>query len=94
MQFLFAVEDVFSITGQGCVLVPGVPHDFAHELKSGAPLLICTPQGEHIHTHIEYFVSVRSTRTLNHIPFSLPAMINKERIPTGSQVYLQDDVKK
>ncbi|MDP9513130.1 hypothetical protein Q7O56_29275 [Pseudomonas protegens] len=94
MQFLFEVEDVFSITGQGCVLAPGAPQAFMRELKNGAPLLICTPQGEHIYTHIDFFVSVKKTQPLSHTPFSLPSMIKKESIPAGSKVYLEDDAKK
>jgi hypothetical protein len=41
--FLFRVEDVFAITGRGCVLVPGIPRSFAIPIKRGAPLELRRP---------------------------------------------------
>lgn len=88
MQFLFEIEDVFDIGGRGCVLVPGVPYAFGRDVKTGAQLLIETPQGAQVRTNIAAFEMINRGRLMVHAPFSLPRAVAKASLPVGSKVYL------
>lgn len=88
MQFLFEIEDVFDIGGRGCVLVPGVPYAFGQDVKTGAQLLIETPQGAQVRTNIAAFEMINRGRPMVHAPFSLPRAVAKASLPVGSKVYL------
>lgn len=88
MQFLCEIEDVFDIGGRGCVLVPGVPYAFGPDVKTGAQLLIETPQGAQVRTNIAAFEMIHRGRPMVHAPFPLPRAVAKASLPVGSKVYL------
>jgi hypothetical protein len=90
MRQLFEIEDVFVLTGRGCVLVPGVPHAFTGSVKAGATIVVEPPSGRAFETRIVAFESVNRGRPTEHIAFSVPASIGKDQLPVGSKVFLRE----
>lgn len=89
MQWLFKIEDVFDITGRGCVLAPGIPYSLGLDVKVGTPLTVVTPSGERLQTRIASFESFhRRDRGLTHAAFAVDR--DKAQLPVGSEVYLVD----
>lgn len=90
MRQLFEIEDVFDLTGRGCVLVPGVPHAFPGSVKAGATILIEPPSGRAFETRIVAFELVNRGRLAGHTPFSVLGSIGKGQLPVGSKVLLRE----
>jgi hypothetical protein len=91
MQWLFKIEDVFDITGRGCVLAPGIPYSLGLEVKAGAPLTVVTPSGERLQTRISSFESFHQRdEGLTHAAFAVDRAVAKAQLPVGSDVYLAD----
>lgn len=91
MQWLFKIEDVFDISGRGCVLAPGIPYSLGLDVKAGAPLTVVTPSGERLRTRIASFEGFhRRDRGLTHAAFALDREVEKAQLPIGSDVYLSD----
>lgn len=92
LLFLFEIEDVFSIPGRGCVIVPGIPYSFAGDVRADAHILIETPSGSRLETTIAAFEMINRGKPVEHAPFSLPRTITKEQLPVGSRVYLASEL--
>lgn len=90
MQFLFEIEDVFDISGRGCVLVPGVPDSLRRYTNAGDQILIISPEGEQLQTSIAAFEMIERGRPMVHAAFSLPGSVDKASLPIGSKVYHLD----
>ena len=90
MRQLFQIEDVFDLTGRGCVLVPGVPRAFPVSVKAGASIVIEPPSGRAFETRIVAFERVNRGRPVDHVAFSVPASIGKDQLPVGSRVFLRE----
>lgn len=91
MQFLFEIEDVFDISGRGCVVVPGIPCSFASDVRVGSRLLVEAPSGARLETTILAFELINRGRRTEHAPFMVPRSILKEQLPIGSRVFLMRD---
>ena len=92
MLNLFAIEDVFDITGRGCVLAPGIPHSLGLNIRIGAHLLIVSPFGGRIRTQISSFEMLHTrTHGLSHAPFAVSSEIKKEQLELGSKVFLIEE---
>jgi hypothetical protein len=89
MQLLCVIEDVFEISGRGCVVVPGVPHGLPVPLSPGARVLIEAPTGKKFEIEIAGFEMVNRGRPLSHVPF-LVKNVAKDALPIGSRVFLGD----
>lgn len=89
MQFLFTIEDVFDISGRGCIVVPGIPYSLGLNVKVGAPVLIVSPEGDRLHTRIEAFEMVhRRTEAPTHAAFAVERDVQKASLKIGSSMYL------
>lgn len=91
MQLICTIENVFHITGRGCVVVPGIPYDFPIPVGIGAQLLIETPSGEHVRSTFAGVEMINRGKPMNHAPFSVPSNITKNQLPVGSKVFLVED---
>lgn len=92
MQFLFQIEDVFDISGRGCVVVPGIPYSLPDGVSVGAHIVVETPSGSRLETTISAFEMINRGKLMEHAPFSVPRTISKEQLPVGSRVFLVSGV--
>jgi len=92
MRFLFQIEDVFDISGRGCVVVPGIPFTFPESVRVGAHILVEAPSGSRLETTISAFEMINRGKLMDHAPFSLPREVSKAQLPIGSRVYLLEAV--
>jgi translation elongation factor EF-Tu-like GTPase len=60
--FISKVEDIFQISGRGCVVVPGIPKDGGFRLKVGDPLLLRRPDGTELSTTLRGIEMVEPRR--------------------------------
>jgi translation elongation factor EF-Tu-like GTPase len=88
---LFVVEDVFQITGRGCVLAPGIPSG-APPVKVGSLLRLELPNGtvrETVVAGLEMLnFGARPRPAIISVPILLPREIRKEDVPSGTRVFL------
>jgi hypothetical protein len=77
---LFIVEDVFSITGQGLVLTPGLGN---HYVPIGTKIRLVRPDGSVLHAAIRGIVF--ETRDI-----SIGQEWTKADIPIGTEVWLAE----
>ena len=87
VTFISKVEDVFEISGRGCVVVPGVPGDFSHvELKIGDRVVLKRPNGSEIETTLRGF-EMGSRHPSCCIPILLGKELNKAMVPLGTDLW-------
>ena len=84
-MFLFKVEDIFSITGCGLVLVPGLGTNQGR-VNSGMPIKLRRPDQTELQTVIAGIVF--QTRDIALLP-----SITKEEVPIGTEVWLEQEIK-
>jgi len=83
--FVFTVEDVFCITGRGCVVVAGMP-DHKLFLKPGDGILLKRPDGSEVETTIRG-VDAGIRRENGTAIAILLADVTKADIPIGTEVW-------
>lgn len=92
MRFLCTVEDVFEISGRGCVLTPGLTEAAAGDIKIRAkdPIQLRRPDGSMVRTHIHAveFLDGPSKRWC--VPVLLPPEFTKADVPIGTEVWLEN----
>lgn len=90
MQLICEVEEVFEISGVGCVILPHAPSPDAWKgpINVGARLLIETPSGSLFETILAGVQMVSGTRHMDRVPFSLAKDVRKTDVPIGSKVFL------
>lgn len=92
VTFLAQVEDTFSITGRGLVLVPA---EFAEDfrIRVGTPIQLRTPAGHLINTRI---TGVELLKMKPPTPCRMAIMVTgdvaRESVPSGTEIwYLRED---
>ena len=94
MEFLSKVEDVFDITGRGCVIAPGIPYSFQLPLKIGAKLLFRNPNGTEVKTILKAVEMINRGKPMNHAPFLVDFNVEKGDIQIGAELfYVPNDEK-
>lgn len=88
MHLICEVEEIFEVNGIGCVICPGIPHDFPHPVRPSAVLVIEAPTGGRIETTLQNLMCIRGGRQRLHDPFTIASNIRKVDIPLGSLVFL------
>jgi hypothetical protein len=92
MRFLCTVQDVFEITGRGCVLTPGVSETTPPDIKIRVrdPIQLRRPDGSVVRTHI-HGVEILDRRDRSWCaPVSLPPEFTKADIPIGTEIWLEN----
>jgi hypothetical protein len=89
MLILFKVEDVFEISGRGCVITPVIPADAAFKIRAKDPIQLRTPDGRVLDTHIAALEFLKpqdggACRTA----IMLPRDLVKRDVPSGTEVWL------
>ena len=90
MEFLLKVEEVFELTGRGCVLDPAIPSATSLHIAINDPLELRRPDGSVIRTHLYAFMHLRPN--IHQVtPLVMPPEIKKSDIPVGTEVWLGVD---
>jgi len=89
MTLLFKVEDVFDLSGRGCVLAPQVFSNVGVKVRAKDRLQLRTPDGRVVDTHI---ASIELGKPQDGSPcrafIMLPRELGKKHIPIGTEVWL------
>jgi len=89
MTLLFKVEDVFDLSGRGCVLAPQIFSNVDVKVHAKDQLQLRTPDGKVLDTHI---ASIELGKPQDGSPcrafIMLPRELGKEDIPIGTEVWL------
>ena len=89
--FVCRVDDVFQITGRGCVITPGVPKSGDFRLKIGDPLLLKRPDGSEVRTTLGG-IEMGGSPAYPGIPILLGSELTKDQVPIGTEVWTGDAV--
>jgi translation elongation factor EF-Tu-like GTPase len=90
MKFIEEVEDVFEISGRGCVIVPGIPYTFEPTIGKGAKLEFHNPSGNIVSATLKGIEMLNRGKPMQHAPFSVNRDVKKGDIEIGSKLYLID----
>ena len=88
MKFIEKVEDVFGISGRGCVIVPGIPYSFNPQIGIGAKIEIRNPSGSVVQATLIGIEMINRGRPMEHAPFSVNRDVKKSDIEIGAELYL------
>lgn len=88
--FLCEITDVFSISGRGCVMFPGIPLGSPLRVQINAPIRLIRPDGSELVTRVAG-IEMISTSQPHPTPLLLPKEIDKSQVPLGTKVYLEGD---
>ncbi len=83
------VADVFTITGRGCIIIPGMPYPSATipVLRRGAPIILRRPDGTKLLTSIRELERISCYPAVLFIPVLLPVTITKGDMPVGTEIW-------
>lgn len=92
MMFLCVVEDVFEITGRGCVLVPGLSDKSppGSRLRTGQMIELRKADGTVLRTHllaVDYLDRLDASWC---VPVVLPPGVGKADVSRGTEVWIED----
>lgn len=85
-QLLFKVKDVFSISGEGLILGPGVPR-VGPSVKIGDAIEIRRPDGSTLSTKVGGLGMFGGPPLAEAVPLLIPVPGTKEQVPPGSEVW-------
>ncbi len=88
MKFIEEVEDVFEISGRGCVIVPGIPYSFESAIGKGEQVEFHNPSGSITAAILKGVEMVNRGKPMKHAPFSVNRDVKKGDIEVGAKIYL------
>lgn len=87
--FVSKTEDVFQITGRGCVVVPGIPKSSPDlKIKVGDSVVLKRPDGSEIETTIRG-IEMGSRVPSDFIPVLLGSEVTKDMVPVGTELWVK-----
>jgi len=85
--FISKIEDVFQITGRGCVVVPGIPESRTDlKIKVGDKVVLKRPDGSEVGTTI-CGIEMGNRSPSRFIPLLLGSEITKDMAPIGTELW-------
>lgn len=87
MRLLFKVEDVFDISGRGCVIVPAIPEGLDFRIRANDQIELRTPKGGILQTYIASIELAKPQVGPCRMAITLPRAIAKQDVPTGTEVW-------
>jgi len=86
--FLSKVDDVFQLTGRGCVVVPGIPESWDKKvIKVGDAIILKRPDMPEICTVVQGLeMGARTTPKIT--PLLLGDGVSKEMVPIGTELWV------
>ena len=92
MNLICEIEEVFDLTGRGCVIAPGISKETECTVLIGSPLIIVCPDGTELKTTVKGIEMINSIKKpVRFNPILLPRDIEKGQLPKGSKVYLANE---
>lgn len=87
LRFICVIDDVFQLTGRGCVITPGYTSDLPRDLrvKIGDALRLKRPDGGEIDTVLR---GIEMANLGDCMPLLLGANVTKSDIPIGTELWL------
>ena len=73
MEYLFEIEQVFEISGRGCVVVPGIPQAFTKPIPVGSKLIVEKPK-----------TAAANSKTVASVKVSPRVPLGGVNVPSGS----------
>jgi len=87
--YLSKVEDVFQLSGRGCVIVPAMPRSQAgFRLHVLDPIQLRGPGGTVLETYIAGIEILCGPQVVDRMAFLLPADVMKKDVPSGTEIWL------
>lgn len=89
--FLYTIEEAFDISGRGCVLAPGISEAATVPVRLGDPVLLLPPSGASFESVVHSLDAIHNRRTDSpeiRILVVLPKSVNKQDVPSGTQLFL------
>ena len=92
MRLLCKVEDVFEITGRGCVLTPGLSETTAADIQIRAKdsIQLRRPDGSVVRTHTHAVEILDGPNKRWCVPVLLPPEFTKSDVPIGTEIWLEN----
>ena len=87
MRLLFEVEDVFDISGRGCVLAPVVPDGLDFKIRANDHIQLRTPTGRVFDTHIAFIELLKMESGPCRMAIMLPRDLAKNDVPVGTEIW-------
>lgn len=87
MRLLFKVEDVFDITGRGCVLASVVPDGLDFKIRAEDRIQLRTPSGRLVETHIASIELLKIRDGPCRMAIMLPRELTKSDVPVGTEIW-------
>jgi translation elongation factor EF-Tu-like GTPase len=88
MKFLFKVEEVFEISGRGCVIVPAVADGADFRIRARDAIQLRPPAGAQRNTHIGSVELLKPAVGMCRMAILLPPDVQKQDVPKGTDVWL------
>ena len=89
MPLLLKVEDVFDISGRGCVIAPVVPSGADFKIRAKDQIQLRTPDGRVLDTHIASIELLKpQDGSACRMAIMLPRDLVKQDVPIGTEVWL------
>jgi translation elongation factor EF-Tu-like GTPase len=89
MTLLFRVEDVFDISGRGCVIAPVIPADADYRIRAKDQIQLRAPDGRVLDTHIASIELLKPRDgSACRMAIMLPRNLVKQDVPPGTEVWL------
>jgi translation elongation factor EF-Tu-like GTPase len=88
MTFLFTIEEVFEVSGRGCVIVPAMVEGADFKIRPRDAIQLRTPEGRTLNTHIASVELLKPEVGACRMAIVLPPDVLKHDIPKGSDVWL------
>ena len=85
--FASKIDDVFQITGRGCVVVPGIPKSFGLTIRIGDSVVLKRPDGTELETTIRG-LEMFSRVPLDFTPVLLGNEISKDMVSLGTELWI------
>jgi hypothetical protein len=88
MTLLFKVENVFDISGRGCVLAPVIPDGLDFQIRAKDRIQLRTPTGRVFETHIASIELLKpQCGGPCRMAIMLPRDLGKDDVPAGTEVW-------
>lgn len=88
MTFLFKIEEVFEISGRGCVIVPAIDEGADFKIRARDAIQLRTPEGHTLNTQIGSVEFLKQAVGACRMAILLPTDVQKKDVPKGTDVFL------
>ena len=88
-DLLCVIEDAFTLTDRGTVIVPGVPRDSRFDVRQGDLIVLICPQTERAFTSEVRGIELVSPPSPRGWPVLLSTGISKDDVPPGTLVWVR-----